>query len=668
MGLLDYLKKEKFSKNTISKKAKEDIASSNLMSKLRERGKEIEEDYAETEIIDEVEYKKNQLMKKKSSEGDHTKKLIAEQLTQEKQVVADLLEEKIWEDVTDRPAIVKKKRKTILEDKAPSIFDRIKSIFEGEDIEQYNPNIHGPLVSFTGKMGYEELERYWVDEPYSFVVVLYNPNLNDYIYYVAEPELTPFEKTFLKELKDRLQDVLLVEDVESDEDKEKVLVKKVKKLVKDYAIKITPSMFEKILYYIIRDFVKFGKINALMEDDTIEDISCNGHNIPIFLYHKKYRNIQTNIIFEEEELNSFIIRLAQKSGKHISVAEPLVDAAMPDGSRIQMTLGTAVTSHGSTFTIRRFSETPITPVNLIKWGTFSAESLAYLWLCIENNKSLIFAGGTASGKTSSLNAVSLFIPPKAKIVTLEDTHELNLPHPNWIPGITRDSSSLDGRGAIDMYDLLKAALRQRPEYLLVGEVRGREALTLFQAMSTGHTTFSTMHADSVESAIHRLENPPISVPRTMIQALDIVSIQAQTYTKGKRVRRNLYLVEILDIDPRTKNIRTDNIFTWDSETDTFIKTGSSKALEEIRKHRAWTPEQLNQELKYRQKVLEYLVDHNIEKYEVIAEVIQAYSSIPLKVLKKLKIIDSEKDYAFYESDALISPDNADAAAVSGEAK
>ncbi|MFQ6056131.1 MAG: secretion system protein, partial [Methanosarcinales archaeon] len=141
---------------------------------------------------------------------------------------------------------------------ANSIFDRIKSVFEGEDIEQYNPNIHGPLVSFTGKMGYEELERYWVDEPYSFVVVLYNPDLNDYIYYIAEPELTPFEETFLKELKDRLQDVLLVEDVASDEDKEKVLVKKVKKLVKDYAIKITPSMFEKILYYIIRDFVKFG--------------------------------------------------------------------------------------------------------------------------------------------------------------------------------------------------------------------------------------------------------------------------------------------------------------------------------------------------------------------------------------------------------------------------
>ena len=190
----------------------------------------------------------------------------------------------------------------------------------------------------------------------------------------------------------------------------------------------------------------------------------------------------------------------------------MVDAAMPDGSRIQMTLGTAVTSHGSTFTIRKFKDVPLTPIDLINWKTFSSENMAYLWLCIENNKSLIFAGGTASGKTSSLNAVSLFMPERAKIVTLEDTRELQLPHPNWIPGVTRDAFTADERGAIDMYDLLKAALRQRPEYLLVGEVRGKEALTLFQAMSTGHTTFSTMHADSVASAIHRLENPPISVP------------------------------------------------------------------------------------------------------------------------------------------------------------
>jgi flagellar protein FlaI len=263
--------------------------------------------------------------------------------------------------------------------------------------------------------------------------------------------------------------------------------------------------------------------------------------------------------------------------------------------------------------------------------------MAYLWLCIENNKSLIYAGGTASGKTSSLNAVSLFIPEKAKVITLEDTRELKLPHPNWIPSITRDSFTADERGAVDMYDLLKAALRQRPEFLLVGEVRGKEALTLFQAMSTGHTTFSTMHADSVASAIHRLENPPIGVPRTMIQALDIMSIQSQTYTKGKRVRRNIKLVEIVDIDPNTRNIRTNDIFVWDSEADVFVRTGESKALFDIKMRRGWAQGKVDQELYYRQKILEYMVENGINDFQEISDIINAYQSTPEKVLKKLQL-------------------------------
>ncbi|KAF5420129.1 MAG: flagellar protein FlaI, partial [Candidatus Methanocomedens sp.] len=343
------------------------------------------------------------------------------------------------------------------------------------------------------------------------------------------------------------------------------------------------------------------------------------------------------VVYTQDELDSFIIKLAQRSGKHISVAEPLIDATMPDGSRIQMTLSTHVTARGGTFTIRKFGDVPLTPIDLINWKTFSSETMAYLWLCIENNKSLVFAGGTASGKTSSLNAVSLFIPRQAKVISLEDTRELKLPHPNWIPSITRDAFTADERGAVDMYELLKAALRQRPEFLLVGEVRGKEALTLFQAMSTGHTTFSTMHADSVESAIHRLENPPISVPRSMIQALNIISIQTQTYTKGKRVRRNTKMVEIIDIDPQSRNIRTNDIFNWDSMTDTFQKVGESKAVNDIMVKRAWNIQEVRRELKYREKVLEFLSRNHITDYEAVSTIIYEYSIDPEKVLNKLKI-------------------------------
>lgn len=515
-----------------------------------------------------------------------------------------------------------------------ALFKRGESVL---DVERYNPDEHGPLTSFDGVEGWEEVERYWVYKPYAFVVILHNPEDNAYLYNVVEPELDRFEQTFLDEVKQRLRDILVLEEVDPKADKEQVLEDEVIQVIQDYAIEMNPILLEKILYYVKRDFVRFGQIDVLMRDSLIEDISCNGYEIPIYLFHKNYHNIPTNLIYEEQDLNSYIIRLAQRAGKHISVAEPLVDATLPDGSRIQMTLGKEVTTHGSTFTIRRFSDEPVTPIDLINWGTFSVEAIAYLWLCIENNKSLIFAGGTASGKTTSMNAVSLFIPYRAKIVTLEDTRELQLPHPNWIPGITRSSFSGDGKGEIDMYELLRAALRQRPEYLIVGEVRGKEALTLFQAMSTGHTTYSTMHADSIDNAIHRLENPPISVPRTMIQALNIMSIQAQTFTKGKRVRRNLRLVEIVDLDPNTRNLRTNDVFEWDSSTDTFHRVGESKALQDIMLQRGWNKMELRDELENRRKILEFMLEHDITDFKTISTIIHAYQETPEKVLTKLGI-------------------------------
>lgn len=568
-------------------------------------------------------------------ESDTTRDIIKEKLTPEKQTKFEQLEDKLLSDVETGI----KKLKEAHAEKPENFLGKLKSYLtkETEEIQEYHQALHGPLVTFEGVEGYNEAERYWVNEPYALVVILFNTDKNSYLYYVAEPKLSDFEDLFLKEIKDRLKDVLLFEEIKSEEDKEKILTSKVKKLVKDYAIDITPLTLEKILYYTRRDFIYFGKIDPLMHDNRIEDISSNGYDIPIYLYHKKYTNMPTNVYYTENELDSYVIRLAQRCGKHISVAEPMVDATMPDGSRIQMTLGTEVTTHGATFTIRKFSEVPITPVDLINWNTFSADEMAYLWLCIENNKSLIFAGGTASGKTSSLNAVSLFIPWQAKIISLEDTRELKLPHPNWIPGITRDSFTADGRGTIDMYDLLRAALRQRPEYLLVGEVRGKEALTLFQAMSTGHTTFSTMHADSVSSAIHRLENPPISVPRSMIQALNIISIQAQTYVKGKRARRNMKLVEITDIDPATRNIRTNDIFAWDALTDKFHRVGESKAVNEIMVRRGWSTADLKRELTHRQEILEFMVNNKITDFNAISTIIHDYQVTPDKVLKKLGI-------------------------------
>jgi len=331
-----------------------------------------------------------------------------------------------------------------------------------------------------------------------------------------------------------------------------------------------------------------------------------------------------------------VTKLAQRAGKFISISEPMVDASMSDGSRIQMTLGDSVTAHGSTFTIRKFKDEPVTPTDLMQWLTFSPLSIAYLWLAVENGKSCIFAGGTASGKTTSLNAILLFIPRMSKIITLEDTRELKLPQPNWIPSVTRDSSSHDGKGGVDMYELLKAALRQRPEYLIVGEVRGKEALTLFQAMSTGHITYSTMHADSVSSAIHRLENPPIDVPRNMCTALDIMCIQVQTQVGGRRTRRSKQIIEILDIDPRSNELITNEVFRWHEAKDEIQYSGKSFVLESISDKKGWTEARMIEELKNRQLVLQWMMEKKLRNYKEVSNVLISFARRPEQLLEKVK--------------------------------
>jgi archaeal flagellar protein FlaI len=528
----------------------------------------------------------------------------------------------------------KKKKKKPAKSKAKKKV-RLKVDFEPYDLEK-----HGAMATFPGLPDYEEIERYWVIEPYSFVVILYNESANTYLYYVCEPSLTVFEKELLEDVYQRLQDLLILSNIDVKADRKEVLVRKATEIIVDYIGKVDTKSYHKIIYYIVRDYLEFGKITPIMHDNFIEDISNNGFDTPIFLYHKNYENIMTNITFGEKQLDSFVIGLAQRCGKHISIAEPMIDATMPDGSRIQMTLGKEITTRGSTFTIRKFKEIPITPVDLIAWNTFSSETMAYLWLCIENNRSLIFSGGTASGKTSSLNAVALFIPPKAKVISLEDTRELKLPHQNWIPGLTRDSFTADGKGAIEIFALLKAALRQRPEYLLVGEVRGKEAMTLVPGHV--HRPHDVLyHARRLRSSPPSTgrRNPPISVPRTMITALDIISIQSQTYPKNKRVRRNIKMVEINDLDPATRNIRTNDVYAWNSGTDRFDRVGESRIMAEIAQRRAWSRKEIQQEITRRQRVLEYMVKGNIRDSHQVAAIIQAYAVKPDRVLDKLQIKD-----------------------------
>ena len=509
-----------------------------------------------------------------------------------------------------------------------------------QEVVDYNPRQHGPLVDLVSdtKPGIEEMEMYPVNEPYAYVRILYDHATHEYTYQVIEPVLSEPEKDLLKELKERLFETLDINTKDiSKEEARRQLRAAVDDILADYGLKLNPVQREKILYNMHKDFLGDGLIDAIMHDKYIEDISCDGVNTPIFAFHASYESMKTTLMYHNaEELDSFVTKLAQRAGKYISIAEPILDATMGDGSRIQMTLGHEVTAHGSTFTIRKFKDEPITPTDLIEWHTYAPLSLAYIWLAVENGKSAIFAGGTASGKTTSLNAISLFIPPMAKIVSLEDTREVKLPHPNWIPSVTRDSFDAAGRGEINMYELLRAAMRQRPEYIIVGEVRGRESQTLFQAMSTGHVTYSTIHADSVSSVVHRIENPPMDVPRNMLSALDFVCVQVQARVGGKRIRRNKQIVEILDIDPRTNELITNEVFKWRSATDEINYSGKSYILEEIMEARGWNESRMREELKRRQEVLEWMRIKKIRHYKDVAKILISYYREPEVVIERVR--------------------------------
>jgi flagellar protein FlaI len=507
-------------------------------------------------------------------------------------------------------------------------------------VAEYDPRIHGPLVdlTFRPRPGAEEIETYPVNEPYAYIRVTYDHATHEYTYEVLEPVLTAAEDELFGEIKERIFERLDVNTQNLPDEQARTTLKEVTDdVIADFGLSLTPSQREKIIYNMNKEFLGNGMIDPIMHDRYIEDISCDGVNVNLFVYHTRYESMRTSLRYKSsEELDSYVTKLAQRSGKYISIAEPMLDSTMHDGSRIQMTLGTEVTAHGSTYTIRKFKSEPITPTDLIEWSTFSPLSIAFLWLAVESGKSCIFAGGTASGKTTSLNAISLFIPPLAKIVTLEDTRELKLPHPNWIPSVTRTSFDTAGKGEIDMYELLRAALRQRPEYLIVGEVRGREALTLFQAMSTGHVTYSTIHADSVASIVHRLENPPLDVPRNMLSALNLVSVQVQARIGGQRIRRNKQIVEILDLDPRTNELITNEVFRWHPVTDEITYSGKSFVLEEIMEARGWSEARMREELKMRQEVLEWMRVKKIREYRDVSNILIQYYRDPSKVMETVR--------------------------------
>jgi flagellar protein FlaI len=518
----------------------------------------------------------------------------------------------------------------------PEIIKRVKSHFNKSlrTLPVYDQDRQGPLVEFIVPNGIKEIERYWLQEPYTFASILEDRKKR--YYKLLEPALTMYEKELLERINEDLQDILVLNSTTSKLEKKELLIDRTLFLLEQYKADVSASAIEKILYYLQRNLLSYDKINPLLCDPYIEDISCDGVEIPVYIYHTKYFNIESNISFKEEELDSFVIRMCQLNNKHISISQPIVDATIHDGSRLQAILGRDITPRGSSFTIRKFRKDPITPIDLLGFKTCDLKMLVYLWLVIENGYNILFAGGTASGKTSMLNATSLFMPSTAKIVSIEDTRELLLYHNNWVSGITRESFASDSTGEVSMYDLLRAALRQRPDFIIVGEVRGNEALTLFQAMSTGHATSSTMHAGDVQTVINRLTHEPINVPQMMLQSLDVLCIQEQVYIGEQRVRRTRSLVEVLNIDPETGDLGINELFNWEASEDCFIKVGDSHIMQDIMRVRGWDASQLRNEMENRRKILTYMYENKMRSYIQVSLVVQTYQSYPKTIMESLE--------------------------------
>ncbi|MCE4621145.1 MAG: type II/IV secretion system ATPase subunit [Desulfurococcales archaeon] len=385
------------------------------------------------------------------------------------------------------------------------------------------------------------------------------------------PESAEHKKRILLSLLDEI-----LEPVEGEVDYKKLLERGIKKTVP-----VKASEADYLKYHVIRDKVGVGVLEPFLRDPYLEDITCNGVG-PIFVVHKMFGNMQSNRSFaNDDELDEFVIKLGEKIGKPISHARPVVDATLPDGSRINIVYGRDVSLRGSNFTIRRVAKKPISVTQLIDWGTFDEKIAAYMWMMLREGMSVFICGETASGKTTSLNALAVFIKPTAKIVTIEDTAEVTLPHPNWTRELTRDTGKPES--SVTMFDLLKAALRQRPNYIIVGEIRGAEGNIAFQAMQTGHPVISTFHAADLTRLIQRLTNPPINVPKTSIDNLNIAWFQAAVYTKtGLLARRVITINEVIGFDPDTGGVAAIPVFTWDPISDRFLFAGrgASYLLEE----------------------------------------------------------------------------------------
>ena len=462
-------------------------------------------------------------------------------------------------------------------------------------------------------------------------------------YDVLKQNYTTEEKILLDEIRENLVDLAISSGENFQPNKDKLLndikVFLFNRFSGENQNKRIPNEYlDNLSRKLLRDIIGYGKIDSLIQDDELEEIMIIGINKPVYVYHRKHGMMKTNIRYDDEqELTDLIDSMARQINRRIDKESPILDGRLSDGSRINATIP-PVSADGPSLTIRKFKKDPLTIIDLINSKTLSLELAAFLWLCFDGlgvrSANAIISGGTSSGKTTTLNALASFINPKERIITIEDTLELQIPHEHVIRMETRPSN-VENKGELTMNDLVKNSLRQRPDRIIVGEVRAEEAITLFTALNTGHSGFGTLHSNSARETITRLTTKPMSVPKIMIQAIDFIIMQKRIYTpSGVSYRRISEVAEVVGSEEGV--IQLNKIFEWNPETDSIENVSiSSKTLTQIANLSGKSLYEINKEIENRELLLKHMVNQNIHRENEVNTILEMYYANPQKVLNRI---------------------------------
>jgi flagellar protein FlaI len=486
--------------------------------------------------------------------------------------------------------------------------------------------------------GFRIIEEYAVREPFAYIHIVEEEETGRLFYEVYEVSLNEEEQKIFNELRDHI--IWEIKPLTSlDVDASKELLRTARRVLREFQIRFTktPSLsWSKIAYYVERDLLGFSTLDPIFRDRHVEDISCNGLGRPVYVWHRKYESLPTNIVFQsEEELDDYILKLAHMAGKHISVAYPVLDAILPGGHRLAATFKKEVSTSGSTFTIRKFSESPITIADMISFKTISPDVAAYFWLAMDFKMTTLILGVTGAGKTSTLNALATLLRPTYKIVTIEDTPEIRIPHENWVQLVSRPSYVGSGVGEVSLFHLVKLSLRYRPDVIIVGEVRGEEAYVLFQAIATGHSGMTTLHAENIDAAVKRLTSKPMEIPPSYIPLVNMAMVIRRVQIRDERgkvkpARRITNVWEVRDYENYLE------VAKWEPAEDTFsIDLRNSVVLRKICELTGKPFDTVLEEVEKRKRVLQWLVKTGRTDYRSVATYVYKYYVNPEGLLKEI---------------------------------